>query len=69
MPVRRLVHRQKSHNLCESEEDPMRVETELKELGLTLPTPPQPVAAYLPAVQAGDLLFLSYLHINGSGNT
>jgi enamine deaminase RidA (YjgF/YER057c/UK114 family) len=37
----------------------MRVETKLKELGLTLPTPPQPVAAYLPAVQVGDLLFLS----------
>ncbi|MCJ7566996.1 MAG: RidA family protein, partial [Anaerolineales bacterium] len=25
----------------------------------TLPKPPQPVAAYLPAVQVGDLLFLS----------
>lgn len=37
----------------------MGVETKLKELGLTLPTPPQPVAAYLPAVQVGDLLFLS----------
>ncbi len=37
----------------------MEVEAKLKELGLTLPTPPQPVAAYLPAVQVGDLLFLS----------
>jgi enamine deaminase RidA (YjgF/YER057c/UK114 family) len=37
----------------------MQVEAKLKELGLTLPTPPEPVAAYLPAVQVGDLLFLS----------
>lgn len=37
----------------------MRVETKLKELGLTLPEPPHPVGAYLPAVQVGDLLFLS----------
>jgi enamine deaminase RidA (YjgF/YER057c/UK114 family) len=37
----------------------MEIEAKLKEMGFTLPTPPQPVAAYLPAVQVGDLLFLS----------
>ncbi|TFH36939.1 MAG: RidA family protein [Anaerolineales bacterium] len=37
----------------------MDIETRLKELGFTLPEPPQPVAAYVPAVQVGDLLFLS----------
>jgi enamine deaminase RidA (YjgF/YER057c/UK114 family) len=31
----------------------------LKQLGITLPLPPKPVATYVPAVQAGDLLFLS----------
>jgi len=37
----------------------MKVESKLKELGFTLPNPPKPVAAYLPAVQVGNLLFLS----------
>ncbi|MCJ7823874.1 MAG: RidA family protein [Anaerolineales bacterium] len=37
----------------------MDIEARLKELGFTLPEPPQPVAAYVPAVQVGDLLFLS----------
>ena len=37
----------------------MQVEAKLRELGFTLPNPPKPVAAYLPAVQVGDLLFLS----------
>lgn len=37
----------------------MDIEAKLKALGLTLPEPPQPVAAYVPAVQVGDLLFLS----------
>lgn len=31
----------------------------LKELGLTLPPPPKPVAAYIPARRHGDLLYLS----------
>jgi enamine deaminase RidA (YjgF/YER057c/UK114 family) len=34
-------------------------EQKLSELGLTLPAPPKPVATYIPAVRAGDLLFLS----------
>jgi len=34
-------------------------EQKLTQLGIELPSPPQPVATYVPAVQAGDLLFLS----------
>jgi enamine deaminase RidA (YjgF/YER057c/UK114 family) len=37
----------------------MSFEKRLTELGLTLPAPPKPVATYIPAVQAGELLFLS----------
>ena len=37
----------------------MEIEKKLRELGITLPEPPEPVAAYLPTVQVGDLLFLS----------
>lgn len=37
----------------------MSYEAKLKNLGLQLPPPPQPVATYIPAVRAGDLLFLS----------
>jgi len=31
----------------------------LAELGIALPLPPKPVATYIPAVRAGELLFLS----------
>jgi enamine deaminase RidA (YjgF/YER057c/UK114 family) len=34
-------------------------EARLAQLGITLPSAPKPVAAYIPAVRAGDLLFLS----------
>lgn len=37
----------------------MGYEERLKELGFELPTPPKPMATYVPAVRAGDLLFLS----------
>lgn len=37
----------------------MNIEAKLKDLGLTLPPPPAPAGAYVPAVQAGNLLFLS----------
>ena len=37
----------------------MQVESKLKELGFVLPKPPEPIAAYLPALQVGNLLFLS----------
>ncbi|HMS86088.1 MAG TPA: RidA family protein [Nitrospira sp.] len=37
----------------------MSYDAKLKELGLTLPAPPKPVANYVPVVRVGDLLFLS----------
>ena len=37
----------------------MLIESKLKDLGFSLPDPPKPVAAYLPAVRVNDLLFLS----------
>ena len=37
----------------------MNVEEKLKEMGLTLPETPKPVAAYIPALQVGDLVFTS----------
>jgi enamine deaminase RidA (YjgF/YER057c/UK114 family) len=37
----------------------MDVPKKLSELGWTLPPPPRPIAAYVPAVRAGSLLFVS----------
>jgi len=37
----------------------MSVEAKLAELGLSLPDPPRPVAAYVPFVRSGALLFIS----------
>jgi len=37
----------------------MSAEARLVELQLSLPTPPKPVATYLPAVRHGDLLYVS----------
>jgi enamine deaminase RidA (YjgF/YER057c/UK114 family) len=37
----------------------MSFDHKLAELGIALPAPPKPVATYIPAVLAGDLLFLS----------
>jgi enamine deaminase RidA (YjgF/YER057c/UK114 family) len=37
----------------------MSVDDKLKELGIELPTPPTPVAAYVPVVQTGNLCFVS----------
>jgi enamine deaminase RidA (YjgF/YER057c/UK114 family) len=37
----------------------MSFDDKLKQLGIELPPPPKPVATYVPAVQAGDLLFVS----------
>ena len=36
-----------------------RIDTRLKELGITLPTPPAPVASYVPTVKSGNLVFVS----------
>jgi len=38
---------------------PIPPETRLRELGIQLPPAPTPFGAYVPAVQAGNLLFLS----------
>jgi len=35
----------------------MRISDRIKELGLVIPTAPKPVAAYVPAVQTGSLIF------------
>ena len=37
----------------------MKIEARLKELGILLPSAPKPVANYIPAVRAGELLFTS----------
>lgn len=37
----------------------MNIEAKIQELGLTLPPPPAPAGAYVPAVRTGNLLFLS----------
>ena len=37
----------------------MSAEANLKELGITLPEPPRPVATYNPYARAGNLLFIS----------
>ncbi len=37
----------------------MPAEARLRELGLELPPPPRPMGSYVPAVQTGNLLFLS----------
>jgi len=38
---------------------PASAERRLKELGIKLPTPPEPFGTYVEAVQTGNLLFLS----------
>ncbi len=37
----------------------MKIETKLTEMGIELPAPRKPVANYVPAVRAGNLVFLS----------
>lgn len=37
----------------------MNIEKKLSEMGIELPATPKPVAAYIPAIQTGDLLFTS----------
>lgn len=36
-----------------------RIEARLKDLGIVLPTPPAPVASYVPTVKTGNLVFIS----------
>ena len=40
-------------------EESYNPELRLKELGITLPSPPQPVANYVNGVRAGNLIFLA----------
>ncbi len=35
------------------------IEEKLKQLGITLPTPPTPAGSYVPAIKTGNLLFIS----------
>ena len=42
-----------------TKQDPAGAERRLTELGIDLPSPPEPFGSYVEAVQAGDLLFLS----------
>jgi len=35
------------------------IEEKLDKLGITLPTPPKPVASYIPVVKTGNLIFVS----------
>src|SRR5215470_5485836 len=45
-----------------------RIEARLQELGVTLPTPPAPVASYVPFVIAGKLVHVSgQVSVDGSG--
>lgn len=37
----------------------MSIEERLQKLGLTLPVPPQPIAAYVPGIISGNLVFIS----------
>jgi enamine deaminase RidA (YjgF/YER057c/UK114 family) len=37
----------------------MTIEDKLRQMGLELPEPPKPVAAYVPCVRTGNLLFVS----------
>jgi enamine deaminase RidA (YjgF/YER057c/UK114 family) len=37
----------------------MSIDQKLQEMGIQLPTPPAPVAAYVPVVQTGNLCFVS----------
>ena len=36
-----------------------KIDARLKELGIELPTPPAPVASYVPYVVSGNLVFIS----------
>jgi enamine deaminase RidA (YjgF/YER057c/UK114 family) len=45
--------------MAKGDSEPTSPERRLEELGIQLPPPPTPFGAYVPAVQTGNLLFLS----------
>src|SRR5207247_6675057 len=49
----------RSRSVIASRRKPMAAESRLKEKNITLPTPNTPVANYVGAVRAGNLLFVS----------
>jgi enamine deaminase RidA (YjgF/YER057c/UK114 family) len=52
--------RQRDHRHgCQQENVMGQVDSKLQALGIVLPTPPTPVANYVPSVRTGNLLFVS----------
>jgi hypothetical protein len=49
----------KQETVIREDARPISAEQRLKELGIELPTPPQPFGIYAEAVQTGNLLFLT----------
>ena len=49
----------KEQMVTREDSGPVSAEQRLRELGITLPAPPEPFGAYVEAVQTGNLLFLS----------
>ncbi len=49
----------KEHMVTREASRPASAEQRLKQLGITLPAPPEPFGTYVEAVQTGNLLFLS----------
>ncbi len=54
-----MVRQMATQRATPESSSPASAEQRLKELGIKLPTPPQPFGIYVEAVQTGDLLFLT----------
>lgn len=54
-----MVRQMATQTATSENSHPASAEQRLKELGIKLPTPPQPFGIYVEAVQTGDLLFLT----------
>ena len=57
--VRQMATQMATQTATPESSRPASAEQRLKELGIKLPTPPQPFGIYVEAVQTGDLLFLT----------
>ena len=53
------IHRRSPMNRDKKEESIVKVEERLRELGVKLPEPGKPLAAYVPYVRTGNLVFIS----------